>query len=162
MLKTLHVKALAYMKRRFDSELFTYEQLRSMFIPLLLDQLFIFGVVLLSNAMVSASKKGAITAMNYGSAIGALVFAIYSAVSVGTGIIIARAKGSSDAKAIREAIGQGCVICAVSGALFGFALSVFGTEIVHLLYPSVSHEIAVDTGEFLRYFGLSIIPYSLF
>lgn len=162
MLKKLHAKALASLKRRFDSELFTYEQLRAMFIPLLLDQLFIFGIGLLSNAMVSASRQGAISALNYATAVGSLVYAVYSSVSIGTGIIIARAKGSSNALSIREAIGQGCTICTVFGSFFGLALSFFGSQIVSLLYPSVSFEIAQQAGDFLKYFGLSIIPFSLY
>ena len=162
MFKKLHARALSYLKKRFDSELFTYEQLRGMFIPLLLDQLFIFGIGLLSNAMVSASRQGAISALNYATAVSSLVYAIYSSVSIGTGIIIARAKGSSNALSIREAIGQGCTICTVFGTVFGLALSFFGVEIVSLLYPSVSSDIAAQAGEFLEIFGLSIIPYSLY
>ncbi|MBQ3761925.1 MAG: hypothetical protein II875_07945 [Clostridia bacterium] len=162
MLKSLRLRALTGLKGRFDSDLFTYEQLRSMFIPLLLDQLFIFIIGLLSSAMVSSSGEGSMSAFNYGNAISSLAYAIYSAVSIGAGIVIARAKGSGDAVKMREAIGESCVICTLIGSVFGVALSLFGSGIVKVLYPSVSDTIAKNAGDFLRIFGLSIIPYSLF
>ena len=133
-----------------------------MFIPLLLDQLFIFGIGLLSNAMVSSSGAGAISAVNDASVIGALAYALYSAISVGAGIVIARAKGAGDQLQMRRAIGQSCVICTLGGSIFGVAISAFGTGIVKVLYPSVDTAIAVKAGEYLRIFGLSIIPYALF
>ncbi|MBQ3668868.1 MAG: hypothetical protein II920_06560 [Clostridia bacterium] len=162
MFKAAHARLVRSLKGRLDSELFTYEQLRGMFIPLLLDQLFIFGIGILSSAMVSSSGAGAITAMTYAGSISNLAFAVYSALSVGTGIVIARAKGSTNALAIREAIGEGCVVCTLIGSVFGILLSLFGTNIVRFFYPSVTREIVLDAGKYLKYFGLSIIPYSLF
>ncbi len=158
----LHQRVLFWLRNRFDSELFTYEQLRAMFIPLLLDQLFIFGIGLLSNAMVSSSGAGAISAVNDATVIGALAYALYSAISVGAGIVIARAKGAKDQVHMRHAIGQSCVICTLGGSVFGIAISAFGTGIVKALYPSVDPAVALAAGEYLRIFGLSIIPYALF
>ena len=40
------------LEKRFDSRMFTYTQLRGMFIPLLLDQLFIFGFVIFGNDLI--------------------------------------------------------------------------------------------------------------
>ncbi|MBQ3170069.1 MAG: hypothetical protein IJB99_09955, partial [Clostridia bacterium] len=52
-----------HLKKRFDSEQFTYKQLRDMFFPLVMDQLFIFIIGMLSSAMVASSHEGAAAAV---------------------------------------------------------------------------------------------------
>jgi len=155
-------KIRASLSQRFDSRLFTYVELRDMFFPLLLDQLFIFSIGMLSSAMVSSSGEGAMTAMNCAGVVGNLTYALFSAICVGGGIVIARAKGANNPERIRIAIAQSCVMCTLIGAFLGILLSFFGRGICGLLYPSQDEKILEMCGEYLRWFGLSIIPYSLF
>ena len=102
--------------KRFDSRMFTYRQIRGMFIPLLLDQLFIFIISLLSSALVSSSGEGSMTAANNANVINSLAYAIFSAIALGAGIVIARSKGAGDDKGISRAIAQSCVICTLAGS----------------------------------------------
>ena len=150
------------LKRRFDSPLFHYEQLRGMFIPLLLDQLFIYGIGLLSGAMVSSSGMGAISAVNDAFVVSNLAYVLFSAIATGAGIVIARAKGAGDALSMRRAIGQSCTLCTVFGSLIGILLYLFGAQIVRLLYPAADAQVVEAAGEYLSVMGISMIPYSLF
>lgn len=150
------------LEKRFDSRMFTYRQLRDMFIPLLLDQLFIFIISLLSSALVSSSGEGSMTAANNANVINALAYAIFSAIALGAGIVVARSKGAGDERGIRRAVAQACVICTIAGGALGLPISFFGVDIVKFFYPSVEDAIAVKSGEYLGYMGLSLLPYSLF
>ncbi|MCR4578573.1 MAG: MATE family efflux transporter [Clostridiales bacterium] len=150
------------LEKRFDSRMFTYTQLRGMFIPLLLDQLFIFIIGLLSSALVSSSGEGSMTAANNANVINSLAYAIFSAIALGAGIVIARSKGAGDDRGISRAIAQSCIICTLAGCALGLPICIFGVEIVKFMYPGVDHSIALKSGEYLRYMGLSLLPYSLF
>ncbi len=162
MLKRLFTTVRSKLKSRFDSDLFTYEQLRDMFIPLLLDQVFIFGIGLLSSAMVSSSGNGAISAVNDAFVVSNLAYTLFSSIAMGAGIVIARAKGASDEERIRRTIGQSCVLCTLSGAAIGLLLFTSGAQIVGLLYSKADAEVIAAAGECLSIMGLSIIPYALF
>ncbi|MBR5258192.1 MAG: hypothetical protein IKV51_04530, partial [Clostridia bacterium] len=148
--------------KRFDSRMFTYRQIRGMFIPLLLDQLFIFIISLLSSALVSSSGEGSMTAANNANVINSLAYAIFSAIALGAGIVIARSKGAGDDKGISRAIAQSCMICTLAGCVLGLPICMFGVEIVKFMYPGVEDSIALKSGEYLKYMGLSLLPYSLF
>ena len=162
MFTRLHAKCLRWLRGKFDSKQFTYDELKKMFIPLLLDQLFIFSIGMLSTAMVSSSGEGAMTAVNYGGTIGMFTYALHSALALGGGIVIARAKGAGNGLRIREATGQCCVMCTVFGGLVGLCSSVFAMPLLKLFYSSADEQILEMAASYLRIYGLSVIPYTLF
>ena len=56
--------AKSRLEKTLDSEQFTYGQLKSMYLTLVLDQFFIVFILVLSTAMVSSTGEAAIAATN--------------------------------------------------------------------------------------------------
>lgn len=146
----------------FTTDQFTYTQIRQMFIPLLLDQLFIFAINILSMAMVSSSSEEAISAVSLVGSIGFIVSSVFSAVGTGGTILIAQARGSGDEERVRRTVGQS-ILLSVGTAVFCTAFFLgFADSLVRLMYPSVSPLLLEYSVEYLRYMSLSYIPFALF
>lgn len=147
---------------RLESEHFTAQSLIHMFWPLVLDQLFIFVIGILSVAMVSSSGEEQIAAVTLVGVIGSLAYALFSAISMGGSIVVARAKGSGDPERVRQAIGQSATTCLLCGILIAAVMVIFGDAIIRFFYP-MADQAVIDAGvSYMYYFAYSIIPYSFF
>ena len=96
-------KARARLENAFTSAQFSYQELRGMFLTLILDQFFIVFINVLSSAMVSSTGEAAMAAVTMVGSVNAMVSLIFSAISVGGAIVIARAKGKGDLSGVRGA-----------------------------------------------------------
>ncbi|MBQ3080035.1 MAG: MATE family efflux transporter [Clostridia bacterium] len=150
------------LKKRLDSEQFHYEQLRGMFLPLVLDQLFIFVIGILSTAMVSSSGQEAIAAVNLVLVIGALAYALFSAISMGVSIVVARAKGSGDMDRVRAAIGQACTLIAFFSIVITVGLYVFSEPLILSLYGAADPLVIEQAVSYMEAYSLSLPPYAVF
>lgn len=147
---------------RLESEHFTAQSLIRMFWPLVLDQLFIFVIGILSVAMVSSSGEEQIAAVTLVGVIGSLAYALFSAISMGGSIVVARAKGSGDPERVRQAIGQSAASCLLCGILIAAVMVIFGDAIIRFFYP-MADQAVIDAGvSYMYYYAYSIIPYSFF
>ena len=147
---------------RLESEHFTAQSLIRMFWPLVLDQLFIFVIGILSVAMVSSAGEEQIAAVTLVGVIGSLSYALFSAISMGGSIVIARAKGSGDPERVRRAIGQSATSCLLCGVVIAAVMVVFGGSIIRFFYPDADQTV-IDAGiSYMHYYAYSFIPYSFF
>ena len=147
---------------RLESEHFTAQSLIRMFWPLVLDQLFIFVIGILSVAMVSSAGEEQIAAVTLVGVIGSLSYALFSAISMGGSIVIARAKGSGDPERVRWAIGQSATSCLLCGVVIAAVMVVFGGSIIRFFYPDADQTV-IDAGiSYMHYYAYSFIPYSFF
>lgn len=147
---------------RLESEHFSAQSLIRMFWPLVLDQLFIFVIGILSVAMVSSSGEEQIAAVTLVSVIGSLAYALFSAISMGGSIVIARAKGSGDPERVRQAIGQSSTSCLLCGVVLAAVMVTFGGSIIRFFYPDADQTV-IDAGiSYMHYYAYSFIPYSFF
>ena len=93
-------------KRRFlTSELFTTKQVLSMLVPLVFEQLSIYGIMLLTTSMISSSGQDSVTAVSLAFPITHLFLVIFSAFAAGGSIVIAQYKGHGDEEKLKTAIG---------------------------------------------------------
>ena len=145
-----------------DSEQFTYPQLRSMFLTLVLDQFFIVIINVLSTAMVSSTGEAAIAAANMVGSINGMVALLFTAVAIGGSIVIARAKGRGNAHGVRCAIGETIALCGAISIVLSSALIVLSRPIVHLLYPQAEPLLIQYSIHYMRLIAISFLPYSVF
>lgn len=94
------------LKRQFDSKLFTYKKIFAMLIPLILDHFFINLIGLLTTAMISSSSQESVSAVSMINPLSMIMWAIFSAISVGGTVVVAQYKGSGNIEKIRKAAGQ--------------------------------------------------------
>ena len=85
-----------WLSKQFGSTLFSYGEIISMFIPIMLDQFFINFISVLTTSMISASSQESVSAVNLVSPVYMMIFAIFNAVSAGGTVIVAQYKGKGD------------------------------------------------------------------
>lgn len=156
------LKATLAMERMLTTPLFSYAQLRRMYVPLVFDQLFIFGIGMLSTAMVSSSGEAAISAV---SMVGTIVFlsgALFQALAAGGAILVARARGSGDPVGVRDAAAQTIGQCVAVSLLFSAVLFFAASPLVRLLYPMAEPLLLEYASHYARVICFSYPPYALF
>lgn len=158
MLKRIEAK----LKKRFDSEQFSYVQLRDMFFPLVMDQLFIFIIGMLSSAMVSSSHEGAAAAVMLVNVIGALAYALFSAISMGGSIVVARARGANDPERVRAAIGQSANLSLIVSTVLAAVLYVAAEPLIQFLYPDAAEIVIESAVNYMKVYVLSFPFYAVF
>ena len=145
-----------------NSEQFTYPQLKSMFLTLVLDQFFIVFINVLSTAMVSSTGEAAIAAANMVGTVNGMVALLFTAVAIGGSIVIARAKGRGNAHGVRCAIGETIALCGVISIVLSSALIVFSRPLVNMLYPHAEPLLIQYSIHYMRLIAISFLPYSVF
>ncbi len=151
-----------WLEKLFTTEQFTFSHLLSMFVPLVLDQLFIFGIGILSTAMVSSSGEAAISAVSMVNSMGFIVSALFGALSTGGTILVARAHGSGDTEHVRLAIGQAMMVTTLVAVMTSMVLILFPEPLVRLFYPKAEPLIQEYAVTYMRLMGWSNIPFALF
>ena len=152
----------AHLQKRFDSEQFTYKQLRDMFFPLVMDQLFIFIIGMLSSAMVSSSHEGAAASVMLVNVIGSLAYALFSAINMGGAIVVARAKGANNLERVRQAIGQSANLSLIVASALAFTLYMTAENLIGFLYPDAEPIVIDSAVTYMKVYVLSFPVYAVF
>jgi putative MATE family efflux protein len=95
-----------FFEQQLGSKLFTYHQIFSMLIPLMLDQFFINSISLLTTAMISSSSQESVTAVSLVAPLSTMLYAVFSSISVGGTVVVAQYMGRGNKEKIRETAGQ--------------------------------------------------------
>ena len=151
-----------WLEKRFTTEQFTFKQIWDMFVPLTFDQLFIYGIGILSVSMVSSSGQEAMAAVSMVGSLGFLVTAIFSALASGGTIIVARAVGSGDQSRVRRATAQTVTVSTLASIVCTAAFIVFAEHLVQLLFPNADPLVRQYAIEYLRTISLSYVPFAIF
>ncbi len=154
--------ARSRLEKALDSEQFTYAQLKSMYLTLVLDQFFIIFINVLSTAMVSSTGEAAIAATNMVGSINGMVSLLFTAVAIGGSIVIARAKGRGNAHGVRCAIGETIALCGLLSLVLSTILIAFSRPLVLTLYPQAEPLLIQYSIHYMRLIAISFLPYSIF
>ena len=148
--------------RLLTTELFTYPELRKMFLTLLLDSFFIFLINVLSSMLVSRVGEAAMAATSLVGTVNGMVSILFTSLASGGAIAVARAKGRHDMLEIKRAIGEVTGVCFLTALVLSCGMYIGAESVVSLLYPDVEalvHEYAV---RYMRLMCISFLPFSIF
>ncbi len=123
-----------FLERQFGSKLFTYKKIFSMLIPLILDQFFINIIGLLTTAMISSSSQESVSAVSMINPFSMIIWAVFSAISVGGTVIVAQYKGSGNESKTREAAGQVMLATFLVAIASCVILVAFSDVLVHRMF----------------------------
>lgn len=155
-------KLSRWLEDAFTSEHFTFRQIASMLVTLIMDSFCIMIINVLSSSMVSSVGEAAMAAVNMVGTINVLVSLTFTSLATGGSIVVARAKGSHDDQALRAAICQSISICTLIGLAVSALLYVLGEPLVNLLYPEVEPLLTEYAVRYLKLVCLSLPPYAMF
>ena len=153
---------MRYFDKRLTTSKFTAKEILALYLPMLLDQFSIFGMNMLSSAMVSASSQEAISAISLVGTIAYLLVSMFSALSTGGTVLVAQAKGRGLDDEIRKSCGQ-TILVASSMGIIVTGLLVFGAPLMVSLFFSDAAPIIVDYGIiYLKLYGWALFPFAVF
>ena len=153
------------LENAFASELFTFDQLKKIFIPLIFDQASIYIIAMLSTAMVSTANMEGFAGINLVSPLMFICSAVFTCLATGGSIVVAQAKGSRDEAALRRSTGQSILLCSFFGLIITFILLFFGEAMVHLFFSDATKnqpDMIKYAVQYLRIMGLSFFPFAIF
>ena len=152
----------AWLESQLSSDLFGYDQLRKMYLTLLLDQFFIFLIGMLSTALVSSVGEAAMAAVSLVSTVNGLVSLVFSSLATGGAIVVSRAKGRGDAQELRRSIGEVTGLCAATALVLSAALYLLADRLIGALYASAEPLVVEYAVRYMRMMAISFIPFSVF
>lgn len=155
-------KADRFLTRQFTSRYFTYRQIFSMLVPLILDQFFISIIALLTNAMISSSSQESVSAVSLVTPLYMMVYAVYSAISSAGTVIIAQYKGHGDETKIKKAAGQILTFTFATAILFPVLLIVFAEPLIQLMFAGADPLIITKATDYLIGCAISFIFLSVY
>ncbi len=151
-----------WLEKRFASDQFSYKAIWQMFFPLIFDQLFVYGIGILSTSMVSSSGEEAMAAVSMVGSLGFLVTAIFSSLASGGTIVVARAVGSRDPVRVRKATAQTISVTFLASAISTLVFVIFSKDLVQTLYPDATENVRAYAIDYLRMMSLSYMPFAIF
>lgn len=123
-----------FLERQFGSKLFTYKKIFAMLIPLILDQFFINVIGLVTTAMISSSSQESVSAVSMINPLSMIIWAVFSAISVGGTVVVAQYKGSGNEAKIRDAAGQVMLATFLVAIASCVILVAFSDVLVHRMF----------------------------
>lgn len=123
-----------------ERKLFTNSMLKAMIVPLLIEQLLQMIVGLADTMMVSHAGEAVVAGVGLDTMIYTIFIYLFTAISAGGSVVVAQYIGSKDRENGNLAASQ---IFHLSGVLSLFCMVVmllFGSDLLHLMYPSTEPE----------------------
>lgn len=155
-------RADRFFERQFGSTLFTYGQIFSMLLPLILDQFFVNLIGLLTTAMISSSSQESVSAVSLVGPLYMMIFAIFSAISVGGTVVVAQYKGRKDTEKLRKAAGQVLFSTAAIAIVSSVILVAFAGSLVNLMFGAADPVIIDKARSYLIGVAISQIFLSIY
>ena len=150
------------LEKLLTTELFTYPELRKMFLTLLLDSFFIFFIGVLSNMLVSRVGEAAMAATSLVGTVNGMVSIIFTSLASGGAIAVARAKGRGDNQEIKRAVGEVTGVCFLVALALSAGLYAGAETVVRALYPDVEPLVQEYAVRYMRMMCISFLPFSIF
>lgn len=155
-------KADLFFDKHLGSNQFSYGDIFSMLLPLILDQFFINIINMLTTAMISSSSQESVSAVSLVSPLYMMVYAIYNAISAGGTVVVAQYKGRGDKEKIRSAAGQAMLATSIAAVVLCIILIVFSNPLVYTLFAAADPVVKKKARDYLVGVSLSLIFHSLY
>lgn len=146
-------KADLFFSRHLNSSQFSYREIFSMLLPLILDQFFVNIIMLLTTAMISASSQESVSAVSLVSPLYMMIYAVFNAIASGGTVVVAQYKGRRDSEKMRSAASQVVLATALSSLVLCIILMIFSKPLVYLMFASAEETVKEKAAHYL--FGVS-------
>ena len=128
-------------RRLLSCESVSYEEMSALLIPLIAENLFTTGMVVLNSAMVSSYGMATLSAVTLIDTYISMVLHAFQGVSAGVSIIIAQLHGARKNDRMLEAAASSIAIVTLIGTLLSLLSIVFSRGIISLFFGSAEGEV---------------------
>lgn len=143
--------------RQFGSSMFSWRQIFSMLVPLIMDSFFVCLIGMLTTAMISSSSQESVSAVSLVSPLYMMIYAVYNAISAGGTVVVAQFKGKGEVERMKTAAGQLMFATPLSAVIACVILIVFSDPLVHFLFRGVEETVLVKSEQYLIGIAVSMV-----
>lgn len=148
--------------RHLSGETMNYKQIIALFLPILVDQLFIVGLNLVNTAMISSSGVSAVSAVNMVDSLNLFLINVFVAVATGGTVVAAQYKGSGNGLMVSKAAASSVASVTLLAAAIGILIVVLHHPLLRLLFGAASDEVLDNAkiymiGSAVSYVGLAVV-----
>ncbi|WP_438444054.1 MATE family efflux transporter [Gorillibacterium sp. sgz5001074] len=143
------------LERHFSGESMHYRQIIALFLPILVDQIFVVGLNLVNTALVSSSGVDAVSAVNMVDSLNMFLISVFIAMATGGTVVVAQYKGSGDDRSVSKAAAASVAAVFLAAAGLGLVLAVLHTPILQLLFGNADPEVLDNARTYLIGSGIS-------
>ena len=161
-MKFLKEKIDTFLSSQFSSTMFSYQEVISMLLPLILDMFFINLINMLTTSMISSSSEASVAAVSMINPITTLVLCLLNAIAAGGTVVVAQYKGRGDQKKINEAAGHTLLITITISVCICTLLILFASPVVHFLYGNAEKLVVEKSVQYLAGVSVSLIIFSVY
>lgn len=155
-------RADLFLNKQLGSDQFSYKEIFSMLLPIILDQFFISIIGLLTTAMISSSSQESVSAVSLVTPLYMMIYSIFNAISAGGTVIVAQYKGRGDAEKIRAASGQVMLATSLAATALCLLLIIFANPLVYTLFSAADILVKEKARDYLVGVSLSLIFHSFY
>lgn len=155
-------RADLFLNKQFGSNQFSYGEIFSMLLPLILDQFFINIIGLLTTAMISSSSQESVSAVSLVSPLNMMTYSIFNAIAAGGTVVVAQYKGRGETEKIRAAAGQVMFATSLAAGVLCTLLIVFSNPLVYTLFGAADPVVKEKACSYLIGVSLSMIFHSFY
>lgn len=151
-----------YLDKQFGSSIFSYNQIISMLIPLILDTFFISLIGMLTTAMISSSSQESVSAVSLVGPLYMMIYAVYTAISAGGTVIVAQYLGKGDMERVKKTAGQLLFATPLSAIISAAILIILSDSLVNFLFKGVDIAVLAKTKSYLIGVAISMVFLSVY
>jgi len=152
----------ALLEKYLSGRSIDYRQIIALFIPLLVDQIFIVGLNLVNTAMISSAGVDAVSAVNMVDSLNVFLLSIFVAVATGGTVVVAQYKGSGNSIMVSKATAGSASAVSLLAAIIGIVMIAFHNPLLNVLFGSAEPAVmelarTYIIGSGLSYLGLAFV-----
>lgn len=150
------------LEKYFSGATMDYRQIIALFIPILIDQMFIVGLNVVNTAMISSAGVDAVSAVNMIDSLNIFLLSVFIAVSTGGTVVVAQYKGNGNDAMVSKAAAGTAASVALLAAGVSLIVILFHNPLLRLLFgaaePAVmSHARTYLIGSCISFLGIGIV-----
>jgi len=151
-----------FLEKYFSGESIKYTQIIALFVPILIDHVFLVGLNLLNIAMISSSGVAAISAVSMIDTLNILLISALVAVSTGGTVVVAQYKGSGNDLMVSKAAASSIALVPLLASSISLLLIAFHTPVLNFLFGAATEDVSILArtyliGSCISYFGFAIV-----
>ncbi|MDF2922533.1 MAG: family efflux transporter [Paenibacillaceae bacterium] len=143
------------LNKYFSGESMNYRQIIALFIPILIDQMFVVGLNLLNTAMISSSGMEAVSAVNMVDSLNMFLVNVFIAVATGGTVVVAQYKGSGNPQMVSKSAASAIASVTLIAMAVSTLVIALHNPIIQLLFGTASPGVLDNARIYLIGSGLS-------
>jgi putative MATE family efflux protein len=147
----------ACLEKYFSGESIDYRQIISLFVPILVDQLFLVCLSLVNTAMISSSGVAAVSAVNMVDSINIFLISVLVAVATGGTVVVAQYKGSGNDGMVTKAAASTVSAVSMLALCISLIVVLLFKPILNVLFGSAAADVFHNAGIYLVGSGVSYV-----